>query len=119
MSPHKPMGEFDGEAVARMLRFLIVSPQGLVLTNGEGAIGGMLAPVYFNPGKFIMEEAFLWARRGGRDLLRYFCEEATKMGADFVSMSTLENDKVNAMHRFVTRMGFIPLERRYLKGLSK
>jgi hypothetical protein len=51
MSPHKWMGEFDGAAIGRMLAFLIDNPAGLVVTNGEGVIGGMMSPVYFNPSK--------------------------------------------------------------------
>lgn len=116
MSPHKPMGGFDPEAVARMLAFLI--DNGLVLTNGEGAIGGMMAPIYFNPGKIVMEESFWWARRGGRDLLKEFCRAARAMGADFISLSTLENDRQALVDRLVGSMGFRPLERRYLKDLG-
>ena len=66
MAPHSPMGAFDGVGVANVLGFLIESPNALVLTNGEGAIGGVLAPVYFCPSKLMMEESFWWAGRGGR-----------------------------------------------------
>lgn len=117
MAPHRPMGEFDPEAVARMLSFMVASPQSLVLTNGEGAIGGVMAPVYFNPGKMLMEEAFWWAAKGGRQLLAAFCDASESMGADYVSLSTLDNERSAVIDRVVTRMGFQPVERRYLKGL--
>lgn len=118
MSPHKWMGEFDDAAIGRMLAFLIDNPAGLVVTNGEGVIGGMMSPVYFNPSKWMMEESFWFAGSGGRDLLKAFNTEARGMGADYVLLSTLENDKSHVIDRVVTRMGFVPLERRYVKGLE-
>lgn len=116
MSPHRPMGDFDPGAVARMLAFLI--DNGLVLTNGHGAIGGMLAPVYFAPEKKVMEEAFWFSHRGGRDLLKEFNRASKAMGADFVAISTLENDRQPLVDRLVTVIGFRPMERRYLKELG-
>jgi hypothetical protein len=118
MSPHKFLGDYDGEAVARVLRFLIENPAGLVLTNGDGVIGGMMAPIFYQPGKLMMEESFWWADRGGRDLLRAFTEEAKAMGAACVLLSTLENQKSEIVHRIVSRMGFAPVERRYVKDLT-
>lgn len=118
MSPHKFLGGYDGEAVARVLRFLIENPAGMVLTNGDGVIGGMMAPIFYQPGKMMLEESFWWADRGGRDLLREFTEEGRKMGATCVLLSTLENDKSEIVHRIVSRMGFTPVERRYVKDLT-
>lgn len=118
MAPHRPMGDFDAYAVGMMLSFLIESPTALILKSDEGAIGGVIAPVYFNPAKKIMEEAFWWSLRGGRSLLSAFEKEASIMGADFITLSTLENEKTCVIDRVVTRMGFRPIERRYLKELS-
>lgn len=118
MSPHRGMGEYDAAAVERMFAFLIESPVGLLLVNGEGFIGGVLSPVYFCPDKVMAEEHFWWARKGGRDLLRAFEAEARARGAAFVSMSTLINEKSSLADRIVTRMGFVPIERRYLKELQ-
>lgn len=119
MSPHKGMGEYDREAVARMLRFLLGNPHALVLTNGDGVIGGMMAPVYFNPAKTMMEESFWYAEKGGKDLLKAFCKEARLMGADYVYLSTLTNDRSDIIDRVVTHMEFRPVERRYVKELTQ
>lgn len=118
MAPHSPMGAFDGEAVARMLRFLVQSPQALVLTNGTGAIGGVYAPVYFNPAKWMFEESFWWASADGLSLLKSSLGTAKEWGASYFLLSTLENEHQPAIDRLVTRMGFRPLERRYLKELN-
>ena len=117
MSPHHGMGEYDKKAIARMLRFMIGNEAALVLTNGSGVIGGVMAPVYFNPSMLMMEEAFWWAKKGGRNLLKEFIAESRKMGADYVLLSTLENKMQKVVDRIVTREGFSPLERRYLKEL--
>jgi hypothetical protein len=117
MSPHRGMGAFDEAGVANMLRALIAEPRALVLTNGEGAIGGVLAPIYFCPSKLMMEEAFYYAIRGGKQMLEEFCERSREMGASCVLLSTLENEKSHVIDRVVTRMGFRPVERRYVMEL--
>lgn len=118
MSPHHGMGEYDRTAVSRMLRFMIANDNCLVLTNGTGAIGGVVAPVFFDPSKMMMEESFWYAGKGGRDLLKAFCAEARLMGADFILLSTLEDDRIKGIDRVVGRMGFAPMERRYIKELA-
>lgn len=118
MAPHGPMGAFDEAGVENVLRFLITSPSALVLTNGDGAIGGVLSPVYFNPSKTMAEESFWWARKGGKELLQEFERAARLMGADFVLLSTLENELSTVIDRVVSRVGYLPVERRYLKELA-
>lgn len=117
MAPHHESGDYDGEAVANVLAFMCASPSALLLTNGTGFIGGVLAPVFFCPAKLMMEESFWWADKGGRDLLRAFCAEAKAMGASHVLLSTLDNNRQDTMHRVVCHMGFVPVERRYMKEL--
>ena len=117
MSPHKPMGEYDGEAVGNMLEFLISSPSAIVLTNGAGAIGGVMAPIYFCPVKWMLEESFWWSRSSGFELLQEFLNGAREMGATCVYLSTLENKRSPAIHRILTRIGFRLVEHRYVKDL--
>lgn len=117
MAPHNPMGEYDEAAVSRMLRFMVESPQALVLTNGAGAIGETFAPVYFNPAKWMLDENFWWAAKDGLSLLEAALEQAKVWGAAFLMMSTLENSKSAAIHRLLARKGFALLERRYVKEL--
>lgn len=118
MSPHKPVGEYDAEAVARTVAFLIGSPAGLVVCNDAGVLGGMIAPVYFSPGVLMMEEHFWWAAGGGQELRRYFEDEARGMGAHYCMFSTLENDRIGAIDRVMRRNGYVPIERRYMKDLA-
>jgi hypothetical protein len=117
MSPHAALGEYDMMAVAKMFSFMIASPQSVLLTNGDGLIGGVVTPVYFAPGKWMLEESFWWAVRGGRELLAAFEREGRLMGADFVLLSTLENGRAAVIDRVVSRMGYRLLERRYVKEL--
>lgn len=114
MSPHRTMGEFTPEAVSAMLVFLIADDKGLVLVNGEGAIGGMMAPIYFDPSKMMIEELFFWSHRGGRELLREFTERSKAMGASCVFLSALENERLPAVNRLFAHAGFRPLERRFV-----
>lgn len=118
MSPHVTLGEYDPIAVARMLQFMIEHDDALLLTNGTGAIGGVMAPVYFHPQNRLMEESFWWAEKGGRDLLKAFVERAREMGASAVLLSTLDNDRQGIVDRIVSHAGFRSIERRYVKELT-
>lgn len=118
MSPHRDMGEYDPDGIGRMLNFMIESPQAVVMTNGEGLIGGTYSPIYFAPSKWMVEENFLWASKGGFELLDALLMHATAWGADYCLMSSLENKYAKAMDRLLTRRGFRLLERRYLKELA-
>lgn len=116
-APHKPVGRYDTEAIERVLRFLIVNPDGLVLMNDYGGIGGLVAPVFFDPSKRLMEIQFWSFRRGGRAALQQFEHIAREMGATACHLSTFVDDRTRASHRAVTAMGYHPVERRYLKEL--
>lgn len=118
MSPHSFMGEYDATGAANVLRFMIESPQSLVLTNGQGMIGGTFAPVFFAPGKWMLEENYWWAGADGFALLDAHLEHAKAWGASFYLLSTLENERSAAITRLVTRKGFKPLERRFIKELA-
>jgi hypothetical protein len=116
MSPHRFMGEYRPEAVAGMLDYMAANA--ILLTNGEGVIGGIVAPVYFDPAKLMAEESFWWADRGGGELLDAFEREAWQRGASFVLLSTLQNDRSHVIDRVISRKGYIPVERRYIKELN-
>jgi len=112
------VGDLDEAAAVQLLRQLIHSPRGLVLTNGKGAIGGVLSPGWFQAGALIMEEAFWWAGGGGRDLLREFVSQSRALGATAIMLSTLDNERQAAVDRIVRRTGFEPIERRYMMRLN-
>lgn len=115
MSPHKFMGEYRPEAVANMLAYMAANA--ILLTNGAGVIGGVLAPVYFNPGVLMAEESFWWSAARGSDLLEAFESAARDRGAAFVLLSTLHNERSHIIDRVVSRRGYAPVERRYIKEL--
>lgn len=118
MSPHKFMGEYDPQATARMLAFMIDSPQAVLMTNGEGVIGGTYAPVYFAPSTWMIEENFWWSGKDGFALLEAMLIHAKGWGAEFCLLSTLENEHSKAIDRLLTRKGFRLMERRYIKELN-
>lgn len=118
MSPHEFMGEYDPQATARMLVFMVQSPQAVLMTNGEGVIGGTYAPVYFQPAKWMIEENFWWSGKDGFALLEAMLVHAKGWGADFCLLSTLENDHSKAIDRLLTRKGFRLMERRYIKEIA-
>jgi len=118
MSPHRHLGDYDREGIAVMLEFMIASPSAAILTNGTGLIGGVLAPIYFAPSKLMLEESFWWAGAGGGELLKAFEHVAKVMGASCVLLSTLENDRSDAMGRVMKRNGYTQVERRHIKELS-
>ena len=112
------MGQLDEGRALQLLRTLIASPRGLVLTNGKGAIGGVLSPGWFQADSMVMEEAFWWAGRGGQDLLREFVARSRAMGATSIMLSTLDNERQAAVDRIVRRFGFAQIERRYIMRLN-
>lgn len=114
-SPHRMLGEYRPQAVGNMLRFLITHQMGVVLWDGQGAVGGLLAPLYFDPQKGVMEASFFWGRKRARHLRKAFETHAAQMGADYVLFSALENDRLPGMHRLLSRDGYTAIERRYVK----
>ena len=89
-----------------------------------GAIGGMLAPMWFAPsGPKMAVELFWWVKpeaRGGSagvKLIGVFEAWAKREGAASVVMScleTIEPDKVSGM---LNRLGFKQAERSFIRGL--
>lgn len=119
MSPHMGMGEYDEGGVARVVSFMIESPQSVVLFNGTGVIGATYAPVYFCPSKWMCEENFWFSDdRGGFELLEGLIVHAEGWGASHVCLSTLENEKARVIDRLLTRKGFKAIERRYILELT-
>ena len=115
---YSDLGPLDESAGEQFLRALIASPRGVVLTNGTGAVGGLLIPVWFQPKTRVLEECFWWSSAtGGRELLSELIEFGRKNGAAGVVLSTIENGRQVAVDRAVRRMGFTPHERKYLLKL--
>lgn len=115
IAPHRALGEFREHAVENVARFLIEHEFGLVLMDGQGCVGGLLSPLYFDPQRHIAEITTIWGRKRARELRRAFENEASAMGADYVVCSILENERAAAMDRVMGIEGYAPLERRYIK----
>jgi hypothetical protein len=109
---------FDREATERTVANLIASPQGVLLFNGEGILGGVLAPIYFGGG-LIAQELFWFADRGGRELLDGFETWAREQGACGVLMVNLVLDERTdaIMNRMYERRGYALRERHFYKEL--
>lgn len=118
MSPHRFMGEYDSSAMGRVLAFMIGSSSCAVFMNGSGVIGGTIAPLYFNPSRLMVEENFWFADRDGGQLLQSLLNWGHEMGANYLAMSTLENEKSEVIDKLMRRKGFVLLERRYLKEIA-
>lgn len=114
-SPYAALGPFDPVAVELFLRHMLALPNAVVLTHGDGAIGGIIVQLPFSPSVTVMEEAFWWARRDGRLLLAALEAEATKRGAKAMILSTMAERP--GMAGMVQRRGYAPAERKYLKAL--
>lgn len=119
MSPHKDMADYDEEGIARVVAFMIESPQSVVLFNGAGVIGATYAPIYFSPSQWMADENYWFSdTRGGLELLEGLIEHAKGWGASHLRLSTLENDKSSVIDRLLTRKGFRLIERSYLLELA-
>lgn len=104
---------FDPDHTARFLGGLIGA--GVVLTNGRGMIGGMIAPAFCS-GKWLQaHELFWWAESGGLALLRAFEAWAKGQGAAEVRMSSLASlPRAGAV---LSRKGYAATELSYSKVL--
>lgn len=104
---------FDAEYTAHFLRGLV--DQGVVLTNGRGMVGGMIAPAFCNGNWIQAHELFWWAESGGLALLRAFEDWARGEGAAEVRMSSLASlPRAGAVLR---RKGYAATELSYSKVL--
>lgn len=104
---------FDPDYTAQFLGGLI--RQGVILTNGHGMIGGMIAPAFCNGNWLQAHELFWWAERGGLALLRAFEAWAKGEGAAEVRMSSLASlPRADAVLR---RKGYAATELSYSKVL--
>lgn len=109
---------FNREATEQTVRNLIASPQGVLLFNGSGILGGVLAPIYFGGG-LIAQELFWFADKGGRELLDGFERCAEASGACGVLMVNLVMDERTdaIMNRMYERRGYALRERHFYKEL--
>lgn len=115
MSPWRDK-PFDRDATQAVLQRLIEQPEGVLLYNGHGMIGGVLSQIYFGGG-LIAQELFWFADKGGRDLIKAFEAWAFKSGASGIVMVNLNLNprKDRVMGKMYERRGYALRERHYYK----
>ncbi len=116
-SPYKSLGPYDKEAAQRAMMYMVNSPDALVLTNEHGAIGGLLVPVWFSPTIKVAEVQFNEFRRGGLAAILEFEKVVSEMGAMFMHLSRFADHRMLAGDRMLAKIGFRPVEHRYVKEL--
>lgn len=118
MSPWKDR-PFSDEATMEMLARMDASPDAVVLFNGSGVLGGMIAPIYFGGGT-IAQELFWFADKNGAELLTAFEDWAQGKGADGVMMISLALDEKTdgRMSKIYERRGYELRERNYYKEVA-
>lgn len=104
---------FDPDYTAGFLNGLM--EQGVILTNGRGMIGGMIAPAFCSGEWLQAHELFWWAESGGLGLLRAFEAWARGSGAQEVRMSSLAS--LPRAGAILCRKGYAATELSYSKVL--
>lgn len=109
---------FDADQTAEFLAGMIENPNACLFWNGEGMIGGVIAPIYFGGG-LVAQELFWFAEKGGMSLLDTFEEWAHNAGASGLIMVSLSlNERADSlMDRIYQRRGYRLRERTYYKDL--
>lgn len=110
---------YSPQAVVDTLARMTASPDAVVLFNGTGALGGMVAPTYFGGG-LVAQELFWFADKSGRELLDGFEEWARDKGACGVAMISLAIDERtdSIMGKVYERRGYGLRERTYFKEIA-
>lgn len=110
---------FSDQATLEMLERITASDDAVLLWNGSGILGGLVAPIYFGGG-VVAQELFWFADANGRELLDAFEAWAEDKGAAGVLMISLTIDERTdaRMDRLYTRRGYGLRERNYYKELS-
>jgi hypothetical protein len=104
----------DLGAVEAMLRKLMTSDEGVLLTHDDGVIGGVLTPLWCAPSALIASELFWWAERDGRSLMKAFEAWAQDKGADLVQMLMIMGRRdVSAVY---DRSGYAPVELSFMRA---
>ncbi len=105
---------YDPDSMADTFRLLIEQGHP-VFIGGKGAIGATQFPHPFNRQHVVAQELFWWSEAGEGllllDALSKHCEEF----CDSLVMITLEAIEPERIGRLYQRLGFVPLERSFVK----
>lgn len=106
----------DENEVIKFIVNHIVSDSSLVLVGEESFMLGTLIPSLINPSVVIAQEV-VWYGKEGNEMLKEFEEWAKKKGASFVALSSIVDDKEQAIRRLYRKNGYKPMETAYIKGV--
>lgn len=112
--------EMPDATLAECIEFaerLLSSEEGVAfISEGDGVIAGIMAPLYYKPSYRIAAELFWRANDGtGIQLLRAFEGWAWEAGADDIRLSTLAEFSDPLTAKLLKRRGYAPYERHYVK----
>lgn len=109
---------YDRESVAILLAHLIDNPDGILICDDDGMIGGLCHPHPFNISLKVGQELF-WYSEGETGLaLLEACEvKAKEIGAQFWTMICEETMRPKVVGRLYERRGYRLLEHSYIKEL--
>ena len=109
---------YDPESVAALCRHLIASPDGILICDDDGMIGGLAHPHPFNMSVKVGQELF-WYSQGDTGLaLLEACEaQARAIGVKYWTMICEQTMRPKAVGRLYERRGYLPLEHSYIKEL--
>lgn len=115
-SPYKNV-PFDQEYIETFVIHIIQT--GGVFVNESGFILGQMVPLYFSPKSKIAAELAWWCPDGnGRELKDAFEKWGLDNGAEAVQFSTLNNEYINSLAKYLIDDGYKPIEVAYIKGFK-
>lgn len=127
-SPLKGFIQLDIASFLEKVRDLSESATGIVIVaEKDGALCGMIAgesdELWFNKEHKFAQEIFWWVDHGYRGiiwtaLLKALLKWAIESGCKTLNLrSSLHNHRTDKMDRIYKRLGFIPFDVFYMKGL--
>lgn len=108
---------YDPESVANTLEFLIKNPDGILICDDDGMIGGLAHPHPFNLSVKVGQELFWYSESNGAALLEAAEAKAKTIGVKFWTMICEESMRPQAVGRLYKRRGYRLLEHSYIKEL--
>lgn len=110
---------FSPNGTRSYLKWIIRNPNSVILTNGFGAIGGIVDDYPFCEVR-VAKELFWYAEKGGIELLRAFNEWVDQMGADVELISSIETSGhgQETFQRLLRKFGYGRVETLYQRSVD-
>ncbi len=106
------------EEAARSFTLNIID-QGACFFTGEGFVGGVIVPLYFNPKVRIATEIVWFSPSGGgRELREHFEVWAIGQDASMIQFSALASGDMDDVHRNLSKNGYDLAELTFIRRLK-